>query len=185
MPAAILVIDLVNDTFEHDSRLARAARAMLPRLNDFLARARARGHMIIFSTDSFLEGDFLFGGRMGPHSLRGTKGAQVAAELNREPGDTWLPKRRFSAFFKTDLDQTLRLAGVRTVAVAGVSTHFCVLATVLDALAHDFEAVFLEDLCIAPSEKMHQSTLDNYRRNPLEPLLRVMTGEELLESLAE
>jgi len=185
MPAAILVIDLVNDTFKHETPLSQAAKEMLPRLNEFLARARQDGHIVIFSTDSFLPGDFIFKGRMKEHSLRGTEGAEIAAGLEQAPGDIWLPKRRFSAFFKTDLDQSLRLWGVQTVGVAGVTTNFCVLATAFDALSHDFRAVLLEDLCAAGSKEIHQATLDIYRNLPLDPLFRVMTGGEFLQVMKD
>ena len=50
-------------------------------------------------------------------------------ELEAEESDIIIDKRRFSAFFKTDLDQTLRTYGVDTVAIGGLNTHFCVLAT--------------------------------------------------------
>jgi len=185
MPAAILVIDLVNDTFKHETPLSRAAKEMLPRLNEFLARARRDGHIIIFSTDSFLPGDFIFKGRMKEHSLRDTQGAEIAEGLQRDPSDIWLPKRRFSAFFKTDLDQSLRLWGVRTVGVAGVTTNFCVLATAFDVLSHDFRAVLLEDLSAAGNDEIHQTTINLYRNLPLDPLFRVMTGDGFLQTMKD
>lgn len=186
MSAAILVIDLVNDTFKHDTPVAKAARAFMPALNAFLAQARRAGHRVIFSTDSFLPGDFIFQGRMKEYSIRGTHGAEIAAEIHQEPDDVWLPKRRFSAFFKTDLDQTLRLWGVETVAVAGVTTQVCVLSTVFDALANDFRTVLLEDLTASISQAAHKATLDLYRNMPtMAPLLRVMTGAEFLEAMAK
>jgi nicotinamidase/pyrazinamidase len=117
---------------------------------------------------------------MRAHSLRGTKGAEVLEDLDQAPKDIFLPKRRFSAFFKTDLDMTLRLLQIDTVAVTGIATHFCVLTTALDALCHDFRAVILEDCSAAPTPEMHQRTLDNYRRNPLYPLLRVMDSSAFL-----
>ncbi len=180
MEAAILVIDLVNDTLKRDTPLSRAVRDFLPVLNEFLSQARQAGHRIVFSTDSFLESDPLFQGRMKPYSIQGSKGAEVAAEIVQDPGDVWLPKRRWSAFFKTDLDQTLRQWGVRTVAVAGVTTHFCVLSTAMDAFAHDFRAVILEDLCASFNEAVHKSTLENLRGEILHPWFRIMTGSEFL-----
>ena len=185
MTAAILVIDLVQDTFSHDTPLARLAGEMLPGLNDFLKKARADGHRVIFSTDSFLQNDFIFQGRMKPHSIRGTSGAEIASGLDRQPEDVWLPKRRFSAFFKTDLDQTLRLWGIKTVAVAGVATQFCVLATAMDAVCHDFRAVILEDMSTSFSPRVHQAALDLYRGNVLDPIFRIMTGRKFLESERE
>lgn len=185
MKAAVLVIDLVNDLFEHKSELAERTAAMLPALNRFLREARTAGQRVVFCTDSFLSGDFIFQGRMKEHAIRGTRGAEIAAGLEVRPEDTRLPKRRFSAFFKTDLDQTLRLWGVDTVGVCGVATNYCVLATALDALANDFRAVILEDFSVSFSEEAHRSTLDHYRHNPLFPLFQVMTGNEFLRSLAE
>jgi nicotinamidase-related amidase len=38
-------------------------------------------------------------------SISGTKGAEIIDELDRKKEDLWLPKLRFSAFFKTGLDR--------------------------------------------------------------------------------
>ncbi len=92
-----------------------------------------------------------------------------------------LPKRRFSAFFKTDLDQTLRTWHVDTVAVGGITTHFCVLATAFDAICHDFRTVILEDLCASHKREIHENTLNAYRRSAIHPLLTVATSSEFLE----
>jgi nicotinamidase/pyrazinamidase len=180
---AIIVVDMVRDNFRDEDHLpiTAQARAMVPALNHLLRTARSRGAPVILACDSFLEGDFIFQGKMKPHSLRGTEGAEVLQDLDQAPEDIFLPKRRFSAFFKTDLDMTLRLRGVDTVAVTGIATHFCVLTTALDALCHDFRAVLLEDCCAGPTPEIHQRTLDNYRRNPLYPLLRVMDSGSFLQ----
>jgi nicotinamidase-related amidase len=183
MKPAIIVVDMVRDNFHDEDHLpiTAQARAMIPALNHLLRTARSKGAPVIFACDSFLEGDFIFQGRMKAHSLRGTPGAEVLDELDRAPEDIFLPKRRFSAFFKTDLDMTLRLHEVDTVAVTGIATHFCVLTTALDALCNDFRAVLLEDCCAGPTLEIHRRTLDNYRRNPLHPLLRVMDSLSFLE----
>jgi hypothetical protein len=53
----------------------------------------------------------------------------------------------------------------------------------MDAICHDFKAVLLEDCSAAPSEDLHAQTLSIYRKNPLYPLLRVMTSGELIADL--
>ncbi|MGD9219523.1 MAG: isochorismatase family cysteine hydrolase, partial [Desulfobacterales bacterium] len=136
-----------------------------------------------FSTDAFHTDDFIFNGRMQPHSLAGTEGAEVFEELDMQADDLWLPKPRFSAFFSTDLADWLRDKGVSLCAVGGIATHFCVLTTVMDAICHDFKAVLLEDCSAAFSEQVHQQTLDHYRRNPLYPLLRVTKSTDLIVEL--
>ncbi|MBF0549053.1 MAG: cysteine hydrolase [Deltaproteobacteria bacterium] len=187
MKSAILVIDMVKDTLDgtHSYPITPQAMAMLPALNHLLIEGRRLGSQIIFSTDSFLEEDFIFKGRMKAHSIRGTKGAETIDELDQRPGDIHLPKRRFSAFFKTDLDQTLRVKGIELVAVTGIATNFCVLATALDALCHDFRAVIIEDCAAAFDLATHTRTVDNYRRNPLNPLFRIMTSHDFLQEQAE
>ena len=41
----------------------------------------------------------------------------------------------------------------------------------------------LEDCCAAFTEEIHRQTLNSYRRNPLYPLLRVSTSDELYDEL--
>jgi hypothetical protein len=53
----------------------------------------------------------------------------------------------------------------------------------MDALCHDFKAVFLEDCTTSYTEAAHRQTLNLYRRNPLYPLLRVITSSELVAEL--
>ena len=182
MKTAIVVIDMVKDSMElcpHDF-LAERGKAIVPAVNRLTAGARERGWPVIFSTDSFLPGDAMFRGRMKEHSLRGTEGAEVTGLLHQEPDDVWLPKRRMSAFYKTDLDQTLRLWNVERVAACGLMTHYCVLTTALDAVCNDFYSVIVEDASNAIDDETHQACLGLYRRAPLRPVLTVQTVDELL-----
>lgn len=182
MKTAVVVIDMVKDNLESSAHagIAQRGKAIVPAVNRLTAGARAKGWPVIFATDSFLPGDALFRGRMKDHSLRGTEGAEVSDLLERGPEDVWLPKRRMSAFFKTDLDQTLRLWSVERVAACGLMTPYCVLTTALDAVCLDFYAVMVEDASTAPTDAMHTSCLDLYRRSPLRPLLTVQSVDELL-----
>lgn len=183
---ALLIIDTVKDYFDESHRLpiTAAARGILPALNRLIRAFRSRGWPIVFSTDAFHAEDFIFTGRMKPHALAGTEGAEVVAELERSEEDLWLPKPRFSAFFRTGLEDWLRRRRVTLCAVGGLATHICVLATVLDAVCHDFKAVMIEDGCAAPTEAIHAQVLASYRRNPIFPLLRVATSEQLIADLA-
>lgn len=182
---ALIIIDMVKDNFDVNRQLPITdhAQKIIAPLNNLSRYFREQGWPVVFSTDAFRVDDFIFGGRMHPHSLAGTTGAEVVDELVRMPSDLWLPKPRFSAFFQTELDEWLRQKHVTTCAVGGISTHFCVLTTVMDAICHNFKAVLLDDCSAAPTREIHQRTLDNYRRNPLYPLLRVVTSSELVAEL--
>jgi nicotinamidase/pyrazinamidase len=179
---AIIVVDMLKDNLKESPRnsFLQEGRAIIPNLQKLLSEGRKRGFPIVFACDSFLEGDFIFRGKMKVHSLRGTNGAEVIDDLKPEPRDIILPKRRFSAFFKTDLDQTLRMLGVDTVVVTGMTTEVCVLMTVMDGLSLDFSAIILEDCSASRSKKFHQGCLHLYRDFALYPLLRIITLEAFL-----
>jgi nicotinamidase-related amidase len=69
---------------------------------------------------------------------------------------------------------------IDTVVLTGITTPVCVLATALDALSHDFRTIILQDCCAADSKEVHQAIVDIYRKNRLDPFLKVMTSEEFL-----
>ncbi len=187
MKPAIIVVDMLKDNFKENPKnpFYQEGRAILPNLRSLLEKGREKGFPIIFACDSFLKDDFIFRGRMKPHSLRGSKGAEVIDELNPQATDFILPKRRFSAFFKTDLDQTLRTFGIDTIVVTGMTTEVCVLMTAMDGLCHDFSVILVEDCCASRSRELHQSCLNLYRDFALYPLLRILTLKEFLREIGE
>ncbi|MDD5206376.1 MAG: cysteine hydrolase [Desulfobacterales bacterium] len=185
MIPALLVIDMVKDNLDEKNKFpisAPAARIIGP-INNIKSVFKARGWPVVFSTDAFRQDDFIFTGRMKPHSLEGTTGAEVIDELGRGEGDFWLPKPRFSAFFRTSLERWLRERKVSLCAVAGITTNFCVLTTAMDSICCDFKTIILEDCTAAVTEEIHRKTLDLYRRTALYPLLRVLTSGELVSEL--
>jgi nicotinamidase/pyrazinamidase len=182
---AILVIDMVKDYFQAGQRLSITpfARAIIDPIRDLTRIFRDNAWPVIFATDAFREDDFIFTGRMKPESLAGTEGAEVIDELDRRPGDLWVPKPRFSAFFKTGLETYLRERNVALCAVTGIATPVCVLTTALDAICHDFRCVIVSDCTAATSMKAHNDILNVYRKTALFPLLKVCTASELLAKL--
>ncbi len=182
---ALLIIDMVKDTFDPENNfpITPLAERIIEPVKRTVERFRHHGWPVVFATDAFREEDFIFKGRIKPYSLAGTPGAQVIDALARKDEDLWLPKPRFSAFFRTNLDQWLKERGVTLCAVAGITTNFCVLTTALDAICCDFKAAVLEDCTMASSEKIHHQTLDTYRRSALYPLLRVAASADLLAEL--
>ncbi len=183
---ALLIIDMVKDNLEPEQPLpiTEAAGKIVAPINNLTKVFREQKWPVIFSTDAYHSDDFIFSGRLRPHSLAGTRGAEIGSALDYRAGrDLWLPKPRFSAFFQTGLEKTLFKQGVTMCAVAGITTNFCVLATILDAICHDFKAVLLEDCTAAYPESSHERTVEMYRKNPLYPLLRVATSGDLKQLL--
>jgi nicotinamidase-related amidase len=176
-----MIRDNVN-TARHGMMDVEAAK-IIPSILQLTREFRRCGGRVVFACDSFMEGDFIFRGRMPPHAVRGTGGDQPLAELEMQPQDLYLPKRRMSSFYKTDLDQTLRTWNVHTVAVCGIVTNVCVLLTALDAVQNDFSSIIVSDACACHKPDVHESTLQLYEKFLLDPIFRILTASELTREL--
>jgi len=182
MKFAVIVVDMLKDTYDGlpEHRFIGEFRPIIPGICNLVEEARKLGGLIVYANDSYLTEDFLFRGKMKHTAIRGTRGAEVIDELPIMEGDVVLPKRRFSAFFKTDLDMTLRTLGIETIAVTGLTTEVCVLSTLLDGLANDFNSVLISDCCASRSRDTHNAIITAFSRFPTYPTLRVRTAEEFL-----
>lgn len=182
MKRAVIVVDMIRDNvYTPDHGVREESGKIIPAIQKLLSFARQRGILVVYASDSFMPDDLIFRGRMKPHAIRGTEGSQVIVELAPQPGDVVLDKRRFSAFFRTDLDITLRELGIEEVAVTGIATQVCVLLTALDAVALDFRATLLEDCCASYNAQLHEQALAVYRRSPLDPLFQVETLGQFMD----
>ena len=63
----------------------------------------------------------------------------------RSAGDIVLPKTRYSAFFNSQLDSTLRSRGIRNIVFVGIATNVCVESTLRDGFHLEYFGVMLED----------------------------------------
>jgi nicotinamidase-related amidase len=70
---------------------------------------------------------------------------QVLSELAPEPGDYDIPKHRWSAFYQTHLDLSMRSRGIDTVLLVGGSTHVGIASTAYAARDMDYQVVIVED----------------------------------------
>ncbi|HEV2817151.1 MAG TPA: pyrimidine utilization protein B [Allosphingosinicella sp.] len=65
--------------------------------------------------------------------------------LAPQAGDIVLPKTRYSAFFNSGLDSTLRSRGIRNLVFVGIATNVCVESTLRDGFHLEYFGVMLED----------------------------------------
>lgn len=186
MKPAIIIVDMLKDNVDPNSpfSIGEEGRNIIPNLQRLLAFAREKMFPVVYANDSFLVNDFLFQSVMKPHTIRGTAGAEVIDELQPQNSDIILPKRRFSAFFKTDLDITLKELGIDTIVVGGIATEVCVTMTALDSLANNFRAIILSDCCASYTAETRDRALSLHQKSPLRPLLRIMTLAEFISSSA-
>lgn len=84
-------------------------------------------------------------GRPSRILIRDTWNTDIIPELTPSTEDVVLYKHRFSGFFETDLDLTLKRSGIKYLIVAGCTTSVCVESTIRDAMFRDYSCVLLED----------------------------------------
>ena len=134
MRRALVIVDMIED-FVHEGGALYCGPSMakvIPVIQRELARARSSGEPVVYVKDEHLPGDAEFQ-MFPPHAIAGTRGARIVPELAPAAADVVIPKRRYSGFFGTDLDITLRERGVDTLRLVGDCTNICVLYTAADA----------------------------------------------------
>ena len=65
--------------------------------------------------------------------------------LQPQPSDLLIAKTRYSGFFNSPLDSSLRARGIRTLVFTGIATNVCVESTIRDAFHLEYFSVLLED----------------------------------------
>ena len=141
---AILVVDMLND-FVYGALACDRGKAIIPATARLLDAARAAGVPVVFCNDAHIKGIDRELKLWGDHAIVGTEGAQVIPELNLSECDYVIPKRRYSGFFQTDLDITLKELGVQTVVMTGLHTHMCVRHTSADAYSLGYDVVVAKE----------------------------------------
>lgn len=131
---ALLVIDMLHDFIDEQGALSvgPAGKALIPFINEKIAEFRQRNYPVIFICDNHEADDSEFD-MFPPHCIAGTPGSKIIQDIDYQPGDKVIKKRRYSAFFGTDLDLSLRERGVDELYLVGVCTNICVLYTAADA----------------------------------------------------
>ena len=158
---AVLVVDMVNDFCKPGGAMVLPGyEALVGPQTQILNAARGAGAPVIFIVDAHRANvqDREFKKR-APHCIEGKWGSQVIDELPIGPGDYIVTKRRYSGFFNTDLDLTLKDLGIDTLIVFGVVTNICVRSTVHDAFFNGYETLVPQDCVAATSPREQMSSL--------------------------
>jgi ureidoacrylate peracid hydrolase len=186
---AVIVVDMQNDFGAKGGMFDRAGldlsgiQAAVGPISQVIARAREHGIPIIYVKEVLSQDLSDVGGGHSPHGRMARRmaiGESVAApdgqpsrihiddtwhteilpELAPQADDTIIKKRRWSAFYKTELDNKLRALGAQYLIVIGCTTSVCVESTIRDAAFRDYACLLSADCTAQPPVRSPQSTHD-------------------------
>jgi nicotinamidase-related amidase len=135
---------------------------ILPQAKRLLESARALGVCVVHTREGYapdlsdlhperLERSRAAGAAYGSHGpmgrlmIRGEYGQDIIDELKPAPGETVLDKASYGAFYGSNLEDILRQAGVRRLAIAGVTADVCVHTTLREATDRGFDCHYVKD----------------------------------------
>ena len=165
---AVVVIDMQRDFVDEGAPIeCPGGRDIIPSIQRLLEAARTHGIPVIYTQEAHRAEKVDFGlelqGDEPEHCLEGTPGIEIVPALAMQPGDFLIVKRRYSAFFATDLDILLRGLDTELLILTGVATDVCVRATAQDAQQHNYRVVVPPQCVAGTSVARHEAALENIR----------------------
>jgi nicotinamidase/pyrazinamidase len=164
---ALVIVDVQNDFCEGGSLAVAGGAAVARGLTEHLREHRGAYALVVATRDYHVDPGAHFAAEPDfrdswpVHCVAGTDGAELHPDLDRARIDEVFDKGRDTAAYSGFearsasgrlLGERLREEGIEELDVAGISTDYCVKATVLDALKEGFRVCLLGDLCagVAP-----------------------------------
>ena len=168
MKTALIVIDMQNSFLHPEGEHYYAQPAgLLDNVHRLLEAARASDVLIIHTADRHRPGFIDFEQeRVPPHCISDGFDARYFDGFG--PVGTGreieIVKRRYSAFFATDLALFLKEQSIERVVICGVKTNVCVRATAQDAFAHGFRVCVVGDATGSNREALARASLEDIER---------------------
>ena len=161
MSKTLLVIDMLVGFLEPGRPLyvGDEAAKIVSRVEQLILQERAKGTNIIFVCDAHDVGDLEF--KMFPeHCVKGTEEANVIDRLVPY-ADSIVRKRRYSAFFDTDLEDRLKKSDTQELMLCGVCTDICVMHTAADARNRDLAVEIARSAVASFDQSAHNYALQH------------------------
>jgi nicotinamidase-related amidase len=149
MREAVVALDMTRDSIAPEARAVEARRAVLRRATAYLDWARGKAMPVVFVCSARRRTDKWFLKYWELANEIWQPGQQPIPELFRQDRDTVVHKRRYSGFFGSDLEITLRELDVNALQLIGWSTSLAVATTAIDAWQLGFPTTVVSDLTIA------------------------------------
>lgn len=163
---ALVIIDMQRDFLDEGAPvLIPGGMKVVPALQRLLHEFREMKLPVIHAITIWRKGGvdmppFTTSETLKVRGLReGEAGTAIIPELQPLPNEHMVIKKKYSAFYLTDMELLLRCLGVTYLLIGGVATNFCIRATVHDACFRDLMSVVVRECTTSYTEEEHQQTL--------------------------
>lgn len=119
-------------------------------------------------------------GSEGPHCVEGWPETELAQGLEPRPEEFLIRKRRYSAFFGTELEIVLKAYAADTVVLVGGLTDVCIHYTAVDAHQHDYHLRVVQDGVGGSTVEAHDAALRSIQYLQRDALVDAHEVEEWL-----
>lgn len=180
---AVLIVDMMNDFCKPGGKMVlEDGYLVIEPQQRLVAAARACKMPVVWVNQQYRADkyDKVTEKRVGT-CYEGTWGGKQIDDLPILPEDYVIRKRRYSGFFQTDLDLTLRDMGCEKVIVGGVVTNICVRGTVADAFQLDYEVFVPRDCVRATSDREQESQIWDFETH----FATVCMAEDLIAAMKD
>jgi nicotinamidase-related amidase len=116
---------------------------------------------------------------VGTASHSGEWKAEIIDELAPRTEDYIVKKHRWSTFFQTHFELSLRTAGIDTIIMAGGSTEVGIASTAYSARDRDYNLIFVRDACSSGKPGVNEFFMDTV----FPGFGRVRTTEQIVQEL--
>jgi maleamate amidohydrolase len=163
---ALILVDVNRSFFDADGPFHYPeADVTLVAIRKLLDAARSGGRLVVHAREAHRKGLHDFERpKLPEHSYVGEWDQEPFPGFEELPGEVVIPKRRFSAFFATDLALLLHEQGVERVIVAGVKTNVCIRATVQDAFANGLRPTIAREAVSSNRPHLHAASVEDIER---------------------
>jgi nicotinamidase-related amidase len=162
----LVVIDIQKGAGPPDAPpipLMGSSDEMIANARKLIAASRAADVPVVFIQEAHRPDLIDFGreldGAESVHCLEDNPLTEISDEIGFRPDDYFIRKRRYSAFFGTDLAILLKGLKAETLILIGGLTDVCVHYTFADAHQSDFYTRVVEDCVLGSSHPAHHASL--------------------------
>lgn len=172
MSTALILIDLQNDFFrteyEDQNHAKQVEQQLTENINRLLDAARPQQIPVFFVVTSLEPDASNWNLRMkdlgSAICIKGTEGEAILTGLKFNEKDHIIHKTRYSAFFKTELDEVLKSMAIDTLIVGGINTHACIRTSAVDAFMRDYRVIIPEECVVSYNPEYHETSMKYFSK---------------------